>query len=45
MLILGFALVAGLLLTPQRKHLFNRWVVLAGLLAFLLFLPNLTARD
>jgi hypothetical protein len=41
MLIFGFALVAGLLLTPQRKHLFNRWFVLAGLLAFLLFLPNL----
>src|ERR1017187_3849422 len=41
MLIFGFALAAGLLLTPQRKHLFNRWFVLAGLLAFLLFLPNL----
>jgi hypothetical protein len=41
MLIFGFALVAGLVLTPQRKHLFNRWLVLAGLLAFVLFLPNL----
>ncbi len=41
MLIFGFALVAGLALTPQRKHLLNHWVWLAGALAFLLFLPNL----
>jgi hypothetical protein len=41
MLIFGFGLVAGLVLTPQRKYLFSRWLVLAGLLAFLLFLPNL----
>jgi hypothetical protein len=41
MLIFGFALVAGLALTPQRKHLFSRWLWLAGALAFLLFLPNL----
>jgi hypothetical protein len=34
-------LVAGLLLTPERKNLFNRWVLFAGLLAFLVFLPNL----
>ena len=41
MLIFGFALIAGLALTPQRKHLFSRWLVLGGLVAFLLFLPNL----
>ena len=41
MLIFGFGLVTGLVLTPQRKHLFSRWLVLAGLLAFLLWLPNL----
>jgi hypothetical protein len=41
MLIFGFALAAGLGLTPQRKHLFNRWLWLAGALACLLFLPNL----
>jgi 4-amino-4-deoxy-L-arabinose transferase-like glycosyltransferase len=41
MLIFGFALVAGAALTPQRKHLLNRWLWLAGALAFLLFLPNL----
>src|SRR4029077_6426627 len=28
-------------LSPQRKHLFSRWLFLAGVLAFLLFLPNL----
>ena len=41
MLIFGFALIAGLALTPQRKHLFNRWLPLGGLLAFVVFLPNL----
>lgn len=41
MLIFGFGLVAGLLFTPQRRYLFNRWVALAGVLAFLIFLPNL----
>jgi Dolichyl-phosphate-mannose-protein mannosyltransferase len=41
MLIFGFALVAGLALTPARKHLFSRWLVLAGVLAFLLWAPNL----
>jgi hypothetical protein len=41
MLIFGFALVAGLLLTLQRKHLFNRWLLLGGAIALLLFLPNL----
>src|SRR5260370_345207 len=41
MLIFGFALVAALVLTPQRKHLFSRWLWLAGALALLLFLPNL----
>ena len=41
MLIFGFALVAGLLLTPQRKIMRSPWFWLAGLLAFLIFLPNL----
>src|SRR5260370_41263158 len=40
MLIFGFALVAALVLTPQRKHLFSRWLWLAAALALLLFLPN-----
>jgi hypothetical protein len=37
----GFALVAGLLLTPQRSLLFTRWTVLGGLIAFALVLPFL----
>jgi hypothetical protein len=41
MLVFGFATVAALLLTPDRRLLFNRWLVLAGLLAFAIFLPNL----
>ena len=41
MLVFGFALAAGLLLTPARKHMFNRWFLCAGLLAFIIFLPNL----
>jgi hypothetical protein len=41
MLIFGFALIAGLAITPQRKHLFSRWLLAGGAIAFLLFLPNL----
>ena len=41
MLVFGFALVAALLLTRERTHLFNRWLLLGGFAAFLLFLPNL----
>lgn len=39
--VLGFAIVIGLLLTPQRRLLFSRWMWLGGLAAFLIFLPNL----
>ncbi len=35
------AMVIGLLLTPQRKLMWNRWFLLGGLLGFLIFLPNL----
>jgi 4-amino-4-deoxy-L-arabinose transferase-like glycosyltransferase len=35
------ALIAGLLLTPQRKILFTPWILAGGALAFLIFLPNL----
>jgi 4-amino-4-deoxy-L-arabinose transferase-like glycosyltransferase len=35
----GFALVVGLLLTPQRRLLFTRWTVFGGLIAFALVLP------
>jgi len=41
MLIFGFALVLGLLLTPQRKIMNSSWFWMAGAIAFLIFLPNL----
>jgi len=41
MLIFGFGLVAGLLATPQRFVFRSPWLWLGGLLAFLIFLPNL----
>ncbi|HEU0251657.1 MAG TPA: glycosyltransferase family 39 protein [Pyrinomonadaceae bacterium] len=37
----GFAIVVGLLLTRERKVLLNKWFLLGGVLAFLVFLPNL----
>lgn len=40
-LVLGFAVVVGLLLTAQRRFLWNKWMWLGGLAAFLIFLPNL----
>lgn len=41
MAVLGFAVVMGLLLTEQRRVLLSKWFWLAGLAAFLVFLPNL----
>lgn len=41
MLFFGFGMIGGLLLTPQRKLLRSRNIWIAGLLAFLIFLPNL----
>jgi 4-amino-4-deoxy-L-arabinose transferase-like glycosyltransferase len=41
MVVFGFAIVAALLLTPDRKLMFNRRFVLAGAIAFVIFLPNL----
>lgn len=40
-LFFGFAVVVGLLLTPQRKFLADKWLWLGGFIAFLIFLPNL----
>jgi len=37
----GFGIVAGLLLTAQRRVFLNKWIWLGGLAAFLIFLPNL----
>jgi hypothetical protein len=40
-LVLGFAIVIGLLLTEQRRFLLNKWIWLGGIVALLIFLPNL----
>lgn len=37
----GFGLVAGLVLTPARKLLWNRWFIVGGIVALVIFLPNL----
>ncbi len=36
-----FALLAGLLLSPSRKLLFNRWLLIGGAIALLIFSPYL----
>jgi hypothetical protein len=41
MLIFGAAIVAGLILTPQRKAFRSPWIWIAGAIALLIFLPNL----
>jgi hypothetical protein len=39
--VFGLGMVAGLLLTAQRRVFLNPWIWLGGLAAFLIFLPNL----
>jgi hypothetical protein len=39
--VFAFALLFGVLLTPQRKILFTPWIVAGGGVALLIFLPNL----
>ena len=39
--IFAAALIAGLLLTRQRRILFSPWILLGGAIALLIFLPNL----
>jgi len=39
--IFGFALVVGLLLTEQRRVFASKWIYLGGAIALLIFLPNL----
>ena len=39
--VFAVGIVVGLLLTQQRRLLWNRWIWLGGLVAFLIFLPNL----
>ncbi len=41
MLLFGFSLIAGLILTAERRIMWNRWFLFAGGIAFLIFLPNL----
>jgi hypothetical protein len=41
MLVFGFALIAGLMMTPERRLMATRWFILGGLAAFAIFLPNL----
>src|SRR6266852_5152078 len=38
--IFGLGIVAGLVLTPERKALAHKWIWIGGLIAFLIFLPN-----
>lgn len=40
-LFFGFGLFVGLLLTKQRRQFLSPWLWLGGLIAFLIFLPNL----
>jgi len=41
MLVFGFAIVVGLLISDQRQLLFSKWIWIGGALALALFLPNL----
>jgi hypothetical protein len=41
MLIFGAGILAGLLLTSQRRFLASRWIWMGGVIAFLILLPNL----
>jgi hypothetical protein len=41
MVFFGFAVLVALLLAPERKLLWNRWFLLAAVIATLLALPNL----
>ncbi len=40
-IVFAAALIAGVLLTRQRKVLFTPWILAGGAIAFLIFLPNL----
>jgi hypothetical protein len=40
-ILFGFALVVSLLFTPERRLMVDRWFAVGGVIAFLIFLPNL----
>ncbi len=41
MAVFGFSVVVGVLLTEQRKAFASKWIWIGGVVAFLIFLPNL----
>jgi len=41
MLMFGFSVVIGMMLTPDRKYLRTKWFWFGGMLALAIFLPNL----
>ncbi len=41
MLVFGFAIVAGLLISDERRLLDSKWIWIGGAIALALFLPNL----
>lgn len=41
MLFFGLAMVAGMVATRERRFLLNKWLWVAGALAFIIFLPNI----
>jgi len=41
MAMFGFALVVGLLMTPERRLMCSRWFFIGGTITVLIFLPNL----
>jgi len=41
MAVFGFGIVVGLLLTRERKAFASKWIWIGGLIAFVVFLPNL----
>ena len=41
MAVFGFAVVVGVLLTPERNAFAHKWIWLAGVIAFVIFLPYL----
>src|ERR1019366_6968472 len=41
MAVFGMGIVAGLLFTPERKAFTHKWIWIAGVIAFLILLPNL----
>jgi|SRR5271166_2741396 len=41
MAMFGFALMVGLLMTPERRLMNSRWLLIGAMMAMLIFLPNL----